>query len=439
MPDSGTIGFMESETNQSTDSALLLEKLRKESLEKSLLLEISKNINSSLNLDEVLHLILESLNQVIPFDAAGIFLVDSKTNRLIPESIRGYDHEALKLARLKVGKGLIGVVAREGRGIICPNVKEELDYIEARKETQSEMSVPLIVKQRLLGVLDLESDRLNAFDKHDFDLLTAFANHAAIAIDNARLHKEVLRSRELEHDLIIGREIQNALLPKSLPEVDGYNFAKANKPSKTVSGDLYDVVRLPSGKIGIAIGDISGKGTAAAILMASIYSSYKSLLNEPLSVAKTIDELNKSLCETDLEGSYATFFYGELQPESKRFTYCNAGHFPPVIIRRDGTVVKLHHGGTVLGFLEDAAYCEKDVALEQGDLVLFYTDGLVEARNPDGEFYQLEDAISLILNNPGLETADLKDRIIADVRRFTGTHQLEDDLTLVIMKVEGES
>ncbi|MCH8125742.1 SpoIIE family protein phosphatase [candidate division KSB1 bacterium] len=421
--------------NITDEIASLLKELQKESLEKSMLLELSKNINSTLNLNNVLNLIFDYLNRVIPFDAAGIFLIDPTTNKLIPESIRGYDKEAVKKAHLKVGRGLTGVVAREGKGIICPDTSKDRLYVNVKNETQSAMLVPLFAKEKLIGVLNLESDRLNAFNQKDFQLLTAFANHAAIALDNARLHRELLKSRDLERDLIIARQIQEAILPKSLPQENGYEFASFNLPSKTVSGDLYDLVRLASGNIGVAIGDVSGKGTPAAILMASLFSTYKSLLHETLSVQETMASLNNLIYETTIADTYATFFYGELNPKTRDFIYTNAGHFPPVIIRKNGGLIELKQGGTVLGFIQNMPYTESKVQLIPGDIALFYTDGLIEAQNPNGDFFELNNVIEIIQDNSHLSAAELINKITSEIYQFSMINRVEDDLTLIVIKV----
>lgn len=413
----------------------LLKKLQQETLEKSLLLELSKSINSSLDLDKVLSLVFDSLNQTIPFDAAGIFLIDPTTNKLIPEAIRGYDQEEVKRAHLKVGRGLTGIVAREGKGMICSDISKEPNYVNAKSETQSTMLVPLFAKEKLIGVLSLDSNQLNTYNQKDLQLLTVFANHAALAIDNARLHKEALKSRDLENDLLVARQIQEAFLPKILPQEEGYEFAIANQASKTVSGDLYDIVRLANGNIGIAIGDVSGKGTPAAILMASLFSTYKSLLYEPLSVQQTMAELNNLLNINTIEGSYATFFFAELNPNKRSLVYTNAGHFPPVIVKREGDPVELRQGGSVLGFIRDLPYYQSEEELNSGDIVLFYTDGLIEARNNEDEFFELTKVINIIKQNSHLSAADLKNKLVSEIYQFSGLNQTEDDLTLVLMKV----
>ncbi len=425
--------------NLSDENMRLLEKLKKEALEKSLLLEISKTISSTLNVQEVLDRIVDSLKKVIPYDAAGIFLLDPKTNKLRPAVLRGYDYNAIKRAHLKVGRGLVGAVAKLEKGKIFPDVSKEPLYIGARKKTKSQISVPLTVKGRLLGVLNLESDRINAFDEEDLDLLTAFASHAAIAIENARLHEEVLRNRELERDLYIARKIQKALLPKKLPKVDGYDFATLNIPSKTVSGDFYDLAYIPSGKLVIAIGDVSGKGAPAAIIMASLYSAFKSLINEPISLNEKMSRLNELLTESLMIGTYSTFFVSELETRSRRFVYCNAGHLPPILVRKDGTIHKLFEGGTVLGFVKNAPYNQHEIILEEGDIILFYTDGLTEAQNKDGDFLEIDPIIELVKSNRNAAAEEIKEKIFKKVQRFTGKRHFEDDLTLIVMKVLRQS
>lgn len=427
--------MLENNPEISEQNQLLLKEIKKEALEKSILLEVSKRISSSLNIREVLEIIIDSVKLVIPYDAAGIFLLRRKSKRIYPAVLRGYDHQALKRAQLKVGRGLVGIVAREGKGIVAPDVTHHHQYVDARKATKSEIIVPLRVRNKLLGALNLESDKINAFSEDQLELLTAFASHAAIAIDNARLHEEVLRNKELEFDLMTARKIQKALLPKVTPKIDGYDFATLNIPSKTVSGDFYDLTWLHNCRLGLSIGDVSGKGTPAAILMASIYSSYKRVINESASVAERISHLNEIMSESIVAGTYTTLFFGELDTEKRIFTYCNAGHFPPLVIRKNGEVVKLEEGGTVIGFIKEAVYKQASVEIFPGDLLLLYTDGLIEAKNSHGKVFDLDKVIRLIQNNPESTAEELKENILTMVKKFVRKPYFDDDLTFVLIKI----
>jgi len=428
------LGFLGLQVSVSIENARLYRQIQRESLEKTLLLEVAKKISSSIELEEVLNLIIDSVRQVIPYDAAGIFLTDKKGN-IHPEILRGYDAEAVKRADLKVGRGLIGVVAKSGRGLIINNVLKEKRYIIARKETRSELIAPLYWRRKIIGVVNIESDKENAFVESDLSLLEALAGHAAIAIENARLHQRLMEQQMLEREMRLAREIQKTLLPKRLPRVPGYEFSAVNLPSRLVSGDFYDIARLKKGDVSICIGDVSGKGAPAALMMASLYSAFKSRINENWTVDRLVSRLNRILYEHTLPGKYATFFLGELSPKEKILEFCNAGHNPPILITQTGKVKFLETGGTVLGFVKNPPYQRKKIRLQSGDLLFFYTDGLIEASNPKGEFFEMDLLLDILITKHNLGAYQIRKAILRAVSNFTQKDYLEDDLTLIVVKI----
>ncbi|NOY77400.1 MAG: SpoIIE family protein phosphatase [Calditrichaeota bacterium] len=428
------LGFLGLQVSVSIENARLYRQIQRESLEKTLLLEVAKKISSSIELDEVLNLIIDSVRQVIPYDAAGIFLTDKKGN-IHPEILRGYDAEAVKKADLKVGRGLIGVVAKSGRGLIINNVLKEKRYIIARKETRSELIAPLYWRRKIIGVLNIESDKENAFVESDLSLLEALAGHAAIAIENARLHQRLMEQQMLEREMRLAREIQKTLLPKRLPRVPGYEFSAVNLPSRLVSGDFYDIARLKKGDISICIGDVSGKGAPAALMMASLYSAFKSRINENWTVDRLVARLNRILYEHTLPGKYATFFLAELNPKEKILEFCNAGHNPPILITQTGRIKFLETGGTVLGFVKNPPYRREKIRLKSGDLLFFYTDGLIEASNPKGEFFEMALLLDILITKHNLGAYQIRKAILKAVSNFTQKDYLEDDLTIIVVKI----
>lgn len=428
------LGFLGLQLSVSIQNARLYRQIQRESLEKSLLLEVARKISSSIELEEVLNLIIDSVRQVIPYDAAGIFLTDEK-DKIHPEILRGYDAEAIKKADLKVGRGLIGVVAKSGKGLIVNNVLKEKRYIIARRETRSELIAPLYWRRKIIGVLNIESDKENAFTESDLALLEALAGHASVAIENARLHRQLMEQQMLKREMRLAREIQKTLLPKRLPRVAGYEFSAINLPSQMVSGDLYDVARLKKGDISICIGDVSGKGASAALMMASLYSAFKSRINENWTVNHLVSRLNRILYDHTLPGKYATFFLGELNPEGKIFEFCNAGHNPPVLITQTGDVRFLETGGTVLGFIKNPPYQREKILLHSGDLLFFYTDGLIEATNPEGEFFEMELLLDILMTKHNLGAYQIRKAILKAVANFTKKDYLEDDLTMIVVKI----
>lgn len=226
------------------DNSILYERAKKESLRKEVLLEVGKSLSSTLELEEVLKRIIQSVKLVVTCDAVGIFLVDKKTQEVEQFEIEGYDPTLEADLNLKIGQGLIGWVAKTGEPVIVPDVRKDERYINARLATLSEMVVPIKTDGKVLGVFNLESNQLNAYAQEDLELLTAFASQAAVAIERARLHKETLEKRKLEEDLKIAREIQKTFLPKEDPSIAGFDISGINISSERVGGDYYDFIPI---------------------------------------------------------------------------------------------------------------------------------------------------------------------------------------------------
>jgi len=232
------------------------------------------------------------------------------------------------------------------------------------------------------------------------------------------------------------RRFQRALLPRTLPQVSGYDFAAINVPSQTVGGDLYDFIQFSDGRIGISIGDVAGKGTPGAIIMAMLYSTYRGLVRQKMPMDKMMHDLNNLLKKRISPSSFVTFFYGELNPASGEFVYCNAGHCGPFLLRSDGRVEKLTEGGLVLGFLADMTYEVGRTQLQAGDLLLLYTDGVTEAM-PLGlnEIFDESRLLTLLRENRDASALVLLRHLYHKVKAYTGSPRLLDDLTAVAVKV----
>jgi sigma-B regulation protein RsbU (phosphoserine phosphatase) len=268
------------ETIQKAAGLSTVDKLR-------MLLDITKTISRSLDLDEVLNLVMDTLDSLIPYDAAGIYLV--KCERPIPEweggpddtcvfrtqAVRGYDIDDLQELHLKMGEGLIGHVALSGKPFISPDVRKEPRYINARPRTRSEMVAPIISNSEVVGVFDLESDELNAYAKDDLEILGLLSSQVAIIIEKVMLHDQLIEKQRLETQLEVARQVQLELLPARDPQLEGFDISAYNFPTEEVSGDYYDWVRIYDDQIGIVIADVSGKGVPAALLMAFLRASLR--------------------------------------------------------------------------------------------------------------------------------------------------------------------
>lgn len=409
-------------------------KIRRVAKEKSVLLEVGKKISASLDLRKVLNAIIDSLNTVVPYDAAVIFLINDRTGEIEHQVFRGYHQGHLESIHLKVGQGLSGWVAKQGKPVLVPDVRKDDRYVRSNPHTRSEMAVPLIRGHEVIGAFNVESNRLNAYTRHDLELLQAFANQATISIENARLYEEALQKREVYQELRVARDIQRALLPKSMPAVKGFSFAALNMPSRQVGGDFYDITQLSGGTIALAVGDVSGKGTPGAILMGNLSATYRGQIRREFPPAQLMERVNKLFKENIAEEHFATFFHGRLDPEQRVLEYCNAGHNPPALVRADGSVEFLKEGGLILGFLSGVEYNQGLVKLSSGDVLVLYTDGITEAENEREELFGVERLTEVVRSYGHLRANDLKCRLLEEIKSFTRGTPLPDDVTLLIIK-----
>jgi len=418
------------------DNALLFEETERRALEKEVLLEISKTLSAPLELDGVIEAILRSLHQVVRYDAAAIHLVSRGTQAL--ELIRdvGYPAGSEEAFRLMVGEGIVGWVAKTGEPLIVPDVSRDSRYVSARPQTRSELAAPLVLEGRTIGVFNVESDHLDAYHEGHLELLAVFAAQAAVAIERARLTRELLERRRFEKELAVARDIQASFLPKRAPDVPGFELAGATQPHAEVGGDYFDFIRVSDSRLGIAIADVSGKGIPAALIMAGFRMSLLAEIRNEFALRAVMRKVNSLLHESTERDKFVTAFYGMLDFKNRVIVFANAGHNPPILLRLDGSIQYLLEGGVALGVLPDARYEERPLALQKGDILLFYTDGISEAESPEGEQYgtrRLEHALRRLA--PGSAQEILKG-IVDEVTAWAGERGVTDDLTLVVAKAK---
>ncbi len=421
------------------DNAHLYREVKREALEKHLLYEIGIKLSSTLKLDEVLAEIIRSLNKVIDFDAGGVFLIDPNKGELGSIYTEGYKPGSDKNLQLKVGQGVIGYVAKTGEPIIVPDVSKDERYIPARKATNSEIVVPLSLGGlssggKVIGVLNLESDKLNAFTEHHLSLMQAFASQAAISIERARLHEEILAGKKIEEQLNVAREIQRTFLPKTDPAIDGYDISGINIPSGQVGGDYYDFIRIVDSQTGIVIGDVSGKGVPAALIMASFRASLIAEIRNNYSIRTIAKKVNSLLFESVKPGNFVTAVYSVLDSRNHILTFCNCGHDLPILLRADGEVEYLREGGPILGIAPEAEYDERPIFLNAGEMVVYYTDGVTEVFNSKDEQFGLERLLELLRTNREKSAKEIEEIVHQAIRAFAAPDHVFDDFTMVIIK-----
>ncbi len=404
----------------------------------STLIDVNALISSSLNLDQILENVMTISKQVMNADASSLMLIDEKTNELVYEVALGSVGEKLKQEfRLKMGQGIAGAVAQDGKPLLIEDVYTHPKFFRGHDQatgyrTKSMIAVPLKVGDRITGVAQV-INRLdgNAFDNDDLELFIALCSMAAIAIENAKMHRSLMEKQRLVKDMEFARTVQESFLPQHAPEIAHYRFSAQYTPSQEVGGDFYDFIRIDNRKTGIVIGDVSGKGVPAALYMAKLGSDLRTLAFTEEDPAAALRQLNDLLADRSRRGMFASVLYLELDSENGSMTLANAGHLPPLIKKADGSVTKLSGaGGSPLGILKGMQFGQETVRIIPGDTVVVYTDGIIEAMNGREDLYGHE-RFEEVIRKSASDPEALRSAIITDVNRFTGLAPQHDDMTLV--------
>jgi len=409
-----------------------------------MLLDITKKISRSLDLQEILNQVMDTLDSLIPYDAAGIFVVDCGKRGLDAdidepcvfqaEAVRGYAISELTEVHLKIGEGLIGHVALTRQPFISPDVRKEPLYINAREQTRSEMVAPIISNDEVIGVFDLESDELNAYSEDDLEVLMLLASQVAIIIEKVMLHEQLIEKKRLEGQLEVARQVQLELLPASDPRLPGFDISAYNFPTEEVSGDYYDWVRLHNDQIGVVVADVAGKGVPAALLMAFLRASLRLATHIGYSPQTSMAKVNFLLWESIERNQFVTAFYGILDATNRTLAYANAGHNPPLLLSADGTSCFLSHGAVPLGMFSDTRYHEYYLTMAPGDQLILYTDGVTEATNPREEEFGRERLLKSVKACRDLPAREMIASIQKDVSAWTDGLGAHDDVTIFIIK-----
>jgi sigma-B regulation protein RsbU (phosphoserine phosphatase) len=393
------------------------------------LFDIGRELTSSLDEEAVKRLVITTVMGHFLASRGALFLASPKGLRLA--HVRGLrpDETPLEMTReASTAAEALGGPSRVG----------DLDAGPLREvlvEGRFGLVVPLTAGETVCGLLAV-GERLSGkpFREEDFDYALALARQTQAALEGARLHQVALEKERQDRELQIAQEIQRGLFPRSTPSLEGFELAAESRPCHQVGGDYYDFIPLDGGRLGVVIADVSGKGTPASILMASVHASLRATAGTA-SPGVVLKRLNKFVCASTQDSKYVTLFYGEIDPSSRRMSYVTAGHIPPYLRRADGSVERLRSGGPVIGLLEDATFDEGEIELRPGDLLAIVTDGVTEAFSPgDEEFGDERVCDSLRASESGASSA-LAD-LVGAVENWTHRSGFDDDLTALIVRMK---
>jgi|SRR5579863_6194195 len=390
----------------------------------------AQKISSILDLDELIDNIVNDVAQSFGCVEASIYLHDEPHAEMVLGSVHGCTLHR-KGHRLKIGKeGMVGYVASTGQMRYAPDVRKDEYYVACEPSTRSEVAIPLHAGGRLVGVFTASHPELDAFPRQQIRILQALCDHIAIAIDNARRFQAERSERQaMSREAQEARAIQQALLPKASPLMPGFAISGLSIPALAVGGDWYDFIPFPDGRWGLVLADVSGKGTAAALLMSATRGMLRSLAEACCTPSEVLTKLNCLLVEDFPPGKFVTLVYAVLDTASRSVTFANAGHLHPLLLDHQGAHFLDTECGLPLG-LNCGGYSETTVSLSPGSRLVFYSDGITEAVSPAEEEYGL-DRLAQHVAHPAASAVSILD----DVRAFAHGVPLRDDASVVFLKV----
>ena len=401
-----------------------------------LLNEIARELTSILNLDELLGRIAELLRRLIDFQMFSILLLDSSGDKLQHRFSMRFNENVHVKHEIPLGCGLVGHAAETRQAILVPDVSKDPRYIETNPETRSELAVPLVYKDKVIGVIDMEHTRRGFFTEDHRRTMMTLAAQVAIAIENARLYEEIARQeRRLERDLALARELQMRLLPQTLPKLAHLELAAKFTPARAIGGDLYDFIPYSLSRLGIVIGDVSGKGAPAAIYAALVSGILRSHAPIEPGPAEMLSAVNLSLAERRIEAQFVSLIYAVWDDEHRTLLVANSGLPRPIHVH-DGKNTVIEATGLPLGLFDDADYDEFRFKMKPGDMFVFFSDGILDARNRSGELFGRGRAEKVVAECAGRSADCVVDSLFKAAAEHSAGVETFDDQTVVAIKVK---
>ena len=438
---SGLLEAIEGARTQSSGTYVVEKKPQERGVEQSDLLALISKVGvtllASATLDETLGQVARLVFEAVPADRCIIMLRDDRDGELRPRVAELRDRKG-EVGEIRVSRTIIEEVVGQGRSVLTSDAQQDPRFKSATMTImgiRSVLAVPLGVGERIFGMIYADSPLAEArFREDHLKVLTTLGSVAAIRVENARLIEEHLEREGMERELSLAREIQQRFQPAGPPNIPGYGLQGISFPSYQIGGDYYDFIKRPDGRYIVALGDVSGKGTSAALLMSSLHAAIHAQVASHHTLVETITSVNLYLEANTPANRFVTLFYAELDPPTGGLSFVNAGHNPPLIVHAGGTVEELGAGGPPLGIMPFADYREGRTQLHPGDVLVVYSDGVTETINPQGEEFnptRLRDVVALNLDSTA---AGIRDKIEAALTRFAQGTPAVDDVTLVIVK-----
>ena len=406
--------------------------------ELSALHKVSTLVSAQRDLEQVLNAAARSVTEVLDVKGSMIRLIDrSQDNVLVARAIHNLSDDYINKASIRLDESEIYQQALEGKCVYVENMPTDPRVLfpenAQREGLASMLCAGMLYHGKPIGVIQLFTGEVRRFTRFETNLVHAMTHLLATAIENAKLDEARRENQRMLRQLQLAADVQRRLLPASKPHVPPFDIAARYVPSFELGGDFYDFINL-DGHLGIAMGDVVGKGVAASLLMASVRASLRAYAQDVYDLDEVISRVNDALCRDTLDNEFATIWYGVFDPAALRLTFANAGHEPPMLLR-DGEIRWLDTGGMIVGVDPHQLYQKTLCELSVGDTLLLYTDGLVDAFNPEGERFGRDRIEAALKETDGKSANEALNHMLWSMRKFTGARRSVDDTTLVVLRV----
>ena len=395
-----------------------------------LLQRVVRRINSILDLDELLNQIIKDASKTLGFEKCGVLLYDEKASEFELVAVTGWEDKVHQVGtRFKEDVGVVWRAFHKQKPIYYPDIYEFPEEIHCDFTSRSHIDIPLVSKGKIIGIFNAQHNNVDGFSKQKIKVLKALAAHVSVAIQNAMLYKSEKEEKEIIiRDLQEAKQMQKRLFPAESPKINNFNIAGICEPCLEVGGDWYDYIELPSGKIGVVLGDVAGKGLGAAFLMSSARMIMRMIATQEESPAKVLQKVNSILAADMPAAKFITLVYAVVDPKSKSMTIANAGHLNPALSKKNELRFLVTERGLPLG-IKDYPYKENKILLNKDDKLYLYSDGVSEAMNAKREMFEDK----RIIESLGKPNANYK-TLYLDVKNFIGENPPNDDLTIVMIE-----
>jgi serine phosphatase RsbU (regulator of sigma subunit) len=408
----------------------------------AILLDVATALSQTLDLDDLINKIIKKVSEILNTERSSLFLLDNETDELWSKVAEGAEASEI---RFPSSTGLAGHVASTGEVLNIedaygdPRFNPSIDQLTGYK-TKSVICAPVINREgKIIGITQAVNKKEGVFDKEDEDLLLALSSQIAVAIENAWLFRENLEKQRMEEELAIARDLQTSMLPAACPEIKGFKIAALSIPAREVGGDFFDFIEMGEERVGLVIGDVTGKSVSGALVMSASRSIFRMLSEEQMTVAEIMMRANRRTKKDIKSGMFVALLYTVLDAKDKTLRLCSAGQTQPIYLSsKTGTAELIQtKGDTIpLGILEDTDYQETRLQLSSGDKVVFYTDGIVEAMNKQEEMFGFDRLQEVVRDARALSAGSLLNQILDKVNQFVGDAAQYDDLTAIVVSVE---